>query len=314
VDETGGSFDGFAVKLIPIGPNGRDNAATSPAPIDRTGRFEVRHVVPGTYLVDIVQPSAKPGIPLAPPPPGALNRLTTPAEPLTVLDADVTDFELRVRPASRLAFSLVPDAGARRTFEPGSFGFSVGRGPGGSGGFQMKTFGKLLGANGTPIEMPVASGSVFFKAETPSGWMVKAIRLDGRDVEDGVAELAPGRREVEVVLTDRVSGVSGVVVDRQGRPMPNYSVVVFPPEPTRWHVVSPAIRDQRTDNDGRFRIEALPPGTYRAVAVPALARLAIENAGVLDRLQGASEEIRVVEGQSLAVSIRASAMPAGLTP
>ena len=96
--------------------------------------------------------------------------------------------------------------------------------------------------------------------------------------------------------------------------MPNYSVVVFPPEPTRWHVVSPAIRDQRTDNDGRFRIEALPPGTYRAVAVPALARLAIENAGVLDRLQGASEEIRVVEGQSLAVSIRASAMPAGLTP
>jgi hypothetical protein len=79
-------------------------------------------------------------------------------------------------------------------------------------------------------------------------------------------------------------------------------------------VVSPAIRDQRTDNDGRFRIEALPPGTYRAVAVPALARLAIENAGVLDRLQGASEEIRVVEGQSLAVSIRASAMPAGLTP
>jgi beta-lactamase regulating signal transducer with metallopeptidase domain/protocatechuate 3,4-dioxygenase beta subunit len=314
VDETGGSFEGFAVMLIPIGANGRDNAATSPVPIDPGGRFEVRDVLPGTYLVDLVRPSAKPGIPLAPPPPGALNRLTTPAEPLTVVD-DVTDFELRVRPAARVAFSLMPDAGVRRTFEPGSVEFSVARRSGdGSAGFSVKTFGRLLGPNGAPLEMPTTSGPAFLRVQTPSGWMVKAMRLDGRDVEDGVVNLAPGRREVEVVLTDRVSGVSGVVVDRRGRPMPNYSVVVFPPEPARWHVISPAIRDQRTDNDGRFRIDGLPPGTYRAIAVPALGRGAIESAAVLERLQAASEEVRIGDGQQLAVSIQASALPDGLAP
>jgi hypothetical protein len=240
--------------------------------------------------------------------------LTTSAEPLAVVD-DVTDFELRVRPAARVAFSLTPDAGVRRTFEPASVGFSVARQPGdGSAGFSVKTFGRLLGADGVPLEMPTTSGPAFLKVETPSGWMVKAMRLDGHDVEDGVVDLAPGRREVEVVLTDRVSGVAGVVVDRRGRPMPNYSVIVFPPDPARWHMISPAIRDQRTDNDGRFRIDELPPGTYRAVAVPALGRGAIQSAAVLRRLQGASEEIRVGEGQQLAVSIRASAVTDLQTP
>jgi len=59
VDETGGSFDGFAVKLIPIGPNGRDNAATSPAPIDRTGRFGVE-IGPVDYdLFEALLPGGK---------------------------------------------------------------------------------------------------------------------------------------------------------------------------------------------------------------------------------------------------------------
>lgn len=310
VDETGGSFEGGAVSLVSMNPNGRPEQAPT-APIDAQGRFELHDVIPGTYMARIVPLAPRPP---GPPAPGAPSRLFIPPDPLTVTDADVSDLELRVRATARLAFSLVPDIGVTRRFERESLGLSVARGPFDGAGLQMSTFGKLLGPEGTPLEMTAASGPVFFKVEAPPGWMVKAIRLDGRDLEDGVAELAPGRREVEVVVTDRVSGVSGAVVDRRGRPMPNYSVIVFPPEPTRWHVVSPAIREARTDSDGRFQIDRLPPGTYRAVAVPALARMTLESAAVLERLETSSEEIRLAEGQSLVVSIRASAMPAGPAP
>jgi hypothetical protein len=64
---------------------------------------------------------------------------------------------------------------------------------------------------------------------------VKAITLDGVEIGDGPVDFGSGRRQVDVVLTDKISGVFGVVVDRNGRPLPNYSVVIFPGDPTRWH-------------------------------------------------------------------------------
>jgi len=120
------------------------------------------------------------------------------------------------------------------------------------------------------------------------------------------------RFRLDVVLTDRVSGVSADVLDRRGRPLPNYSVVVFPADPARWLFSSRTIREERTDSDGRFRIDGLPPGHYRAVAVPALGYGTVQDSAVLERLQGASQAIRIAEGQHLTISIHASPLPDGL--
>jgi hypothetical protein len=250
--------------------------------------------------------------------PGALSRFVTTSAEVTLVDADVRDVQLRVQPQALISANVMPDAGITRTFELGQVQLSILRRVGNGPNSWMNGAGLVAsrrdGGRALAVDLPVPIGPVFFSVDAPSGWMVKAIRLDGREVEDGPVELASGRHEVEVVLTDRVSGVSGIVVDRRGRPMPNHSVIVFPPDPARWQSVSRAIRQERTDNDGRFRVEPLPPGTYRAVAVPALGRWAIEYAEVLERLQSSSEEIRIGEGQSLAVSIRASALPDGLAP
>ena len=114
------------------------------------------------------------------------------------------------------------------------------------------------------------------------------------------------------MLTDKISGVSGIVVDRNGRPLANYSVVVFPPDPLRWHRDSRFLVTARSDNDGRFRADVVPPGAYLAVAVPALPFGSWQDRSVLEKLQSSAETIRIGEGQQLTISIRASPTPEGL--
>jgi hypothetical protein len=89
---------------------------------------------------------------------------------------------------------------------------------------------------------------------------------------------------------------------------------VFPSDPARWVFSLRAIRDERTDSDGRFTIDGLPPGSYQAVAVPAFRHGAAYDAALLERLRAASQAIRVTDGQQLTLSIRASALPDGLQP
>ena len=245
--------------------------------------------------------------------PGALARLTTFSKTLAVVDDDLTDVDLRVTAGARVIARVIADVGSTRAFDPAAVELGILRRTEGDGRpFFVNGFGSKGSREGLFGELSVAGGSVYFEVGTPAGWMVKAIRLDGYELEDGPVDLAAGRRELDVVLTDRVSGVSGDVLDRLGRLLPNYSVVVFPADPARWHFSSRTIREERTDSDGRFRIDGLPPGNYRAVAVPALGYGTVQDSAVLERLHGVSQAIRISEGQHLATSIRASPLPDGL--
>jgi hypothetical protein len=102
------------------------------------------------------------------------------------------------------------------------------------------------------------------------------------------------------------------VVDRKGSPLSNYSVVLFPPDPSRWHRESRFLAMARSDNAGRFRVESVPPGTYLAVAVAALPMGSWQDPPVLQQLRSSAETIRVGEGQQLTISIRASPTPEAL--
>ena len=203
------------------------------------------------------------------------------------------------------------DVSARRTLDMKAVqvGFDA-RIEGQRGGFTGSTF--PVGEDGAfSLESP--GGLVRFKVKRlPPGWMVRSVTLDGIDIDEGPLDFGSGTRQVEIVLTDKVSGVSGVVVDRNGRPLTNYTVVVFPPDPTRWHQESRFVLSGRSDHAGYFRLEGVPAGQYLAVAVPALPLGSLDDPAVLAMLQGSAESIRLGDGQQLIVSIRASPTPEGL--
>jgi beta-lactamase regulating signal transducer with metallopeptidase domain len=295
VDPSGELVSGIGVMLHPMAPSGLPGGETRVS-VDANGGFEITDVVPGNYMLNVLDPRRT-------------MRWVAGQRFLTVSD-DVLDLELRATLGATLEGRVVRDPTAARPLDLKAVqvGFET-RVEGQRAGFSGSTF--PVGADGGfSLESPGGLARFHVK-RLPPGWMVREVTLDGSDMSEGPLDFGSGTHRVEIVLTDRVSSISGVVVDRNGRPLTNYTVVVFPPDSTRWHHGSRFILSARSDHAGYFRLEGVPAGQYLAVAVPALP-LGWDDPAVLEKLQGSAEQMRLGEGQQLTVSIRASPTPAGL--
>ena len=72
---------------------------------------------------------------------------------------------------------------------------------------------------------------------------------------------------LRIVMTDKLTTVSGRVVDARGRPLTDYAVVIQPEEAKTGVVATRYLRVARPDQSGSFRVTGLPPGRYAATAV-----------------------------------------------
>jgi hypothetical protein len=107
----------------------------------------------------------------------------------------------------------------------------------------------------------------------PEEWMLKEVRVRGIDVTD--RPLAFGRAnqslaDVEVVLTDQISEVTGTIVDDQRRPAAHSHLVVFATDRERWYPASRFLRLAEAGADGAIAVKGLPDGSYYATAVARL--------------------------------------------
>ena len=64
--------------------------------------------------------------------------------------------------------------------------------------------------------------------------------------------------------------LSGQVTDSKGNPVLDATVVVFPANEKLWTYQSRFIKAARPDQDGRYRVTALPAGKYLVVALQGL--------------------------------------------
>jgi protocatechuate 3,4-dioxygenase beta subunit len=104
----------------------------------------------------------------------------------------------------------------------------------------------------------------------PPEWMLKEVRVRGIDTTD--RPIMFGRQDqsltdVEVVLTDRVTDLSGRTVDEDGRAAVDAHVIVFSTDRGSWYPASRFVREVITAQDGRYRLIGLPTGRYYAAAV-----------------------------------------------
>jgi hypothetical protein len=222
------------------------------------GRFQMRSVPPGEWVVQATGPSG----------PRAEGEFT--AQFLTVESHDITDVHLQLSAGSRVEGHVVFDgvgdvapASVVITALPSDFD----RAPLGGGGA-----GRLAQAasDGTFALDGLNGPRRIRLVRAPEGWTLKAVVANGVDVTD--TALSFGTKDaslsgVEVILTNKTGRVGGSVTDAAGRPAKDYTVVVFSTSADRWYQGSRFFTFTRPKSDGSFAIAGLPSAEYYVAAV-----------------------------------------------
>ena len=145
-------------------------------------------------------------------------------------------------------------------------------------------------------------------ANAPRGWVVKAITHNGRNLLNVPIDFKSGEAVsgVEVLLTDKLSELSGTVADRQQRPRTDCSVIVFAENRT---FLPGRARWVRPDHTGRFVVEGLPAGEYLAIAVADVDDVEWATVAYLDRLRSSASHVTIADAEKKAIALEWNGTP-----
>jgi hypothetical protein len=136
---------------------------------------------------------------------------------------------------------------------------------------------------------------------TNPAWVLKSATAGGKDILDEELEIAPagGVPPIEVTFTDRKTELTGTLLDQQGRPVPEFSVIAFGTNPNYWQQGSRWLRaPTRPASDGRFTITGLPPGEYYFAALTRFDPQEWYTPAFLEQVVPGAIKVQLVEGQT----------------
>jgi hypothetical protein len=144
-------------------------------------------------------------------------------------------------------------------------------------------------------------------ASVTASWTLRSVTVDGVDTTDTPIDFNRGDVDnIEVLLTQRVTELSGAVTSDRGMKVVDGTVVAFSPDRDRWTRVSRFIAQARLDQDGRFQLRGLPPATYVIVAVDDLEPGDERDPEILERLLPRGARVTLREGENRAIDLTVS--------
>jgi Carboxypeptidase regulatory-like domain len=143
---------------------------------------------------------------------------------------------------------------------------------------------------------------------TPADWTVKAVLHESRDIVDRPVTLSGSETlsGVQVILTNRVTTLTGGVADANHRPTRDYVVVVHPEDVEKVGPLSRYVRIARADQDGQFKVTGLPPGDYLAAAVDVIEEGAEQDPEFLERIRASSVRVQLSETAPQSLTLKLS--------
>ena len=278
---TGGMMQGFGGRVKP------------------DGTFVVSNVTPGTYTLSI-NTGMGPAGPGSDEPEFASIRIT-------VTDQDVTGVNLVTNKGATVTGSVIPAAGSAANLN--ATGLTIMQQP---GRFDDMVMGMgmrsgRVDADGTFRLTGVQGQRIFRVNGLPPTWTLKAVMVNGEDFTDKAMEFS-GTEEisgVQILVTDRVSEITGRVTDAKGEPTRDYTVVVFPEDSSKWGYPSRYVRSARADQEGLFKIRALPPDEqYLAVAVDYIEEGEGGDPDFLRQMRDRATRVSLGDGETKALDLR----------
>jgi protocatechuate 3,4-dioxygenase beta subunit len=310
---------GVELRNVQVGLSNVDDALTSIdrqfAGADPTGRFVFENVPPGRYT--LVARSLPGGGPMAPPPPpaggapaAAPPRFWASAD-LTVAGEDITGIMLEMQRGATITGQLVLQGTTAQA--PGDlsraqisvFPFSPEMNAMLMGGSNAQA---VVDAGGKFTISDVFPGKYRVSAGLPgsAGWFVESVTANGEDALDMPLEVLNRRTISGVVITmgDRITELSGTVVDDKGRPATEQTLLLYPVDQKYWLPQSRRIRTTRAGEDGQYTFRLVPPGDYRLTTLVDPEPGSWYDKALLTELDASSVRISLAAGEKRVEHVR----------
>ena len=250
------------------------------------GTFSIANVTPGKYtIVARADGGANGGGP------------RTASQPLVVAGEEV---HVVLTPAPGVVLSGSVTVESAGTPTPASFaGFRVNPVPLGSGVAMARMVRPAEANESGQFSAPdVTVGQYMIRAIGPRGWTMKAVYVDGREVTDQPLDVkSENISGINVIFTDRTSGLSGTVRDGRGNGVPDLTVILFPSDERLWLPQSRRIVTARADAAGVYKLTAVPAGDYLVAAVDDVEQGEWFDPVFLEELKARATKVTIDEGE-----------------
>jgi protocatechuate 3,4-dioxygenase beta subunit len=295
---------GITVTLAPQDTNARGplggtimNGRTA-----QDGSFSIRNVPPGRYLA-----IARSG--------GRQNDQRIGVQPVVVNGQNIGGLTISLQPEITVSGNIIVDSAgtpaptdysAFRIDAPEVNPLPAGGGPAGRGGGPFGTSGRAAtnGSFSVPNLVPgrhyvrISGQGLTQGLTTGTQWSLKAVLAGGADVTDSGIDLKPGENvdNLTIVLTDRLTSITGTVRDVTGTPVPALTVIAFAADQQYWTAQSRWIQAGRTDQNGTYHLRGLPPGDYLLLVSDTVEQGEWFDPSFLEQMRNAATRMTLAEG------------------
>jgi protocatechuate 3,4-dioxygenase beta subunit len=288
------------VVLVPSTVSGRPGLAMQQGGagnrIDQTGAFRVTNVAPGRYQVQ-----ARAGVGRE----FELARLD-----LSVGTDDVDGLTLVTAPGAIINGTVASDTGEPFDFRAQQLQIAARPASPDAAGMGAAMAGARVGDDWS-FTLRNISDAVIVRAAPPQGWATKAVFVNGQEITDTPTEFPAGQTVsgMQIVLTKKITSLTGQITDAKGNPVLDATVVVFPGNEKLWTFQSRFIKAARPDQDGKYRVTGLPgPESYLVVALQGLEDGQAGDPELLATIKDLATKLALGEGESKAVDVKLSAL------
>jgi hypothetical protein len=152
----------------------------------------------------------------------------------------------------------------------------------------------------------VTAGLYVIRATGPRGWTMKSVSIGGREVTDQPLDVkSENVSGINIVFTDRVSGLSGTVRDGRGNAVSDLTVILFPLDENLWLPQSRRILTARADAAGVYKLTAVPDGDYLVAAVDDVEPGEWFDPLFLEGLKAHATKVKIAEGEQRTADLKA---------
>jgi hypothetical protein len=270
--------------------------------VDNDLTFAFRHVVPGRYAIlaqTITERGEQKENPNAPAPMSVVHEVDVQGD-------DIQGLVLTLQPGASLSGRIAVGGANAPQLDPSRISLELR--PVTKRLAVMRPANTTVNADGTFAITGITPGAYRLVVRSRAGdhATVSAALIEGMNVLDDPVDFRPGARfaDVAVTFSDQPTELSGVMLDRAGRPAPEHYIVVFSHEPHRWFRDSRHIQAVRPGSDGRYLIRGLPAGDYFMAALTDVEEGEWFDSAFLDALIPAAIRLSLAEREKKVQDIR----------